>query len=90
MAGTQVAKRYAKALLSLAKEQGQRETVGAELQQIASALSDEDVSRMLAHARLPIEVQKEIIKTIVLKATPHKLEENFLYVLADNNRISEV
>ena len=66
MAGTQIAKRYAKALLSLAKEQDQTETVGAELQQIAEALSNEDVSRLLERARLPIEVQKEIIKTIEL------------------------
>ena len=90
MAGTQIAKRYAKALLSLAKEQDQTETVGAELQQIAEALGNEDVNKMLERARLPIEVQKGIIRTIVLKATPHKLVENFLYVLTDNNRISEL
>ncbi len=55
------AKRYAEAVLQLAKEQGKLEEWGQHLQIIAQALGQPEVARALEDARLPLEVKLRVV-----------------------------
>ena len=54
MPRTQAARRYAKALLSLAQEQAEGATIGAQLGQIAEFFTDPELAKILALPALPV------------------------------------
>ena len=59
MPQTPAARRYAKALLDLAKEQKAEEQVGQELSHIAAALADPAVAQVMTQQTLSAKAQKE-------------------------------
>ncbi len=82
------ARRYAKALLSLAQEVGQEEAIGTELKHIATVLAEPDLARTLALPTLPPKTRGEIVESLIRAAAPHPLVANFLRVLAVNDRLN--
>lgn len=82
------ARRYAKALLSLAQEAGQEEAIGAELKYIASVLAEPSLAQTLALPTLSPTIRSDIVESLIRAVTPHALVANFLRVLAVNDRLS--
>ena len=90
MPGTQAARRYAKALLSLAQDQGEGETIGAQLDQVADLFADPELAKILALPALPVKARQDIVGQIVTQGSPHEIVEKFLHVLADNDRLRDI
>jgi F-type H+-transporting ATPase subunit delta len=88
MPGTPAARRYAKALLGLAKEQRVEETVGIELAQLANGFADPAAAKVLTLPTLPLKTRKDIAEQLVTAMSPQPLLGNFLRVLAENDRFS--
>lgn len=88
MPQTPAARRYAKALLDLAKAQNAEEKVGQELSQLASALASPAVAQVMTLQTLSAKVRREIVEQLVVSISPHPLIGNFLRVLAENDRLN--
>jgi F-type H+-transporting ATPase subunit delta len=82
--------RYAKALLGLAKEQGAEETIGTELSQVVSILSDPMLAKTLALPTLSLRTRRAIVDPLVNTLSPQPLLGNFLRVLAENDRLKDL
>jgi len=87
---TQAARRYAKALLSLAQEQGEGETVGNQLGQVAEFFTDPELAKILALPALPTSVRQDMVAQLVAQGSPHEIVEKFLRVLADSDRLQDI
>ena len=90
MPETPAARRYAKALLELAHEQGMQEAVGAELARIAEVLADPALAQILALPNLPLRTRREIAEHLSTTMSLEPLTSNFLRVLAENGRLDVV
>lgn len=90
MPGTPAARRYAKALLNLAREQGVQETAGVELVQVVEVLTDPSLARVLALPNLPPKARRDIVEQLVATMSLQPLLGNFLRVLAENDRLNAV
>ena len=90
MPRTQAARRYAKALLSLAQEQGAGETIGVQLGQVAEFFADPELAKILALPALPVSVRQDIVARLVAQGSPHEIVEKFLRVLADSDRLQDI
>ena len=90
MPRTQVARRYAKALLSLAQERGEGETTGNQLGQVAELFADPELAKILALQALPASVRQDMVTQLVAQGSPHEIVEKFLRVLADSDRLQDI
>ena len=90
MPGTKAARRYAKALLSLAQEQEAGETIGEQLAQVAQLFTDLELAKILGLPALPLRARQGIVEQVVSQASPHDTFVKFLHVLADNNRLRDL
>lgn len=88
MLRTPAARRYAKALLELAKEQKREEAVGAELSQLVNAFVDPSVAKVMELPTLPLKVQKDVVGQLISTLSLHPLLSHFLRVLAENDRLN--
>ncbi len=88
MPGTPAARRYAKALLDLARAQGRQETVGVELARVAEVLADPSLAQMLAVPNLPLKTRRDIAEQLGAALSLQPLMNNFLRVLAENGRLN--
>jgi F-type H+-transporting ATPase subunit delta len=88
MPQTPAARRYAKALLDLARAQKAEEAIGNELSQIVTAIADPAIEKVLLLPTLPLKARKEIIEQVVTAAKVHPTLSSFLRVLADNDRLT--
>ncbi|MCF6178051.1 MAG: ATP synthase F1 subunit delta [Geopsychrobacter sp.] len=89
MSNSAIAIRYAKALLTIGKEQGQVEPYAEELSSIAAVMSKEDMLRLLLDSpTFPVEKKSAIIADV---ATAMKLSvgmKTFLGLLVEKGRIA--
>ncbi len=90
MPGTQAARRYAKALLSLAQEQGEGEKIGSQLTQVAQLFTDPELAKILTLPALPLRARQSIVQQVISQASLHDTFVKFLRVLADNNRLRDL
>jgi len=90
MPETPAARRYAKALLELARAQGLQETVGGELARVAEVLSDPSLAQLLALPNLPPKTRREVAEQLGTTLALQPLMSNFLRVLAENDRLDIV
>lgn len=88
MPGTKAAKRYAKALFGLAEEQGIADEVSTELAQLARALADPALAEAFS-LPMPEKTRRDITDRIVAALSLHPLVNNFLSVLAENDRLND-
>lgn len=85
---TAAAKRYARAVLELAQEQGQVEEWGRRLGKVRELLSDLEVAGVLTNPTIPAERRMALIRT-----APHLFDDeatNFALLLIESNRIWDV
>lgn len=91
MIGSKVSRRYAKALLSLGREDGQFQEYGKDLQEFAQFCRDyEDFRGVIANKVFAVEDRREILDVVLKRSTFSDMVKNFLRLLLDKNRIGAV
>jgi len=84
-----IAKRYARALLSVASEQGRMEETVAELERTAAWLDDPELAHALASPVLGVAARRGLLGEITRALELSELTQNFLSLLAEKNRLGE-
>jgi F-type H+-transporting ATPase subunit delta len=83
-----VAKRYAKALMEIGREEGKYELYGEELQALSRLLSSvPELKEVLANPMFKRDQKKEAIKTLRDKMGLSPMVTNFLMLLVDKRRV---
>ncbi len=91
MNNSRISKRYAKALLSLGREDGNYGDYGRNLQEFAEfCVANEEFYNVISNRIFPIEERKKIVETVLGKTTFSPTVINFLLLLVDKNRIGAV
>lgn len=81
------ARRYAKALYDLAREDGQTEAVGREFEQVATVLSDEARARdVLTRPWIKPADRRAVAAAVAQKAGGRKLVQDFVGLVAERGR----
>jgi F-type H+-transporting ATPase subunit delta len=84
---SEVSKRYAKALLAVAKQKGVHAKVLAELQVVAQALTgDVEIKAYFANPTISAEKKAEVLKSAFTNKGVSEEVVNTLILLAENNR----
>jgi len=93
LTGNIVARRYAKALFSLAKKAGKKSLAeyGKDLEAFAGVLeASPDLLKVFANPLISAETKKAVLAGVVGKLTLKPIVANFLSLLADKERLSSV
>jgi F-type H+-transporting ATPase subunit delta len=86
-----IARRYAKALLSIGREDGQAETYKEELGGFAKLLEEnKELEEAISNPLYDAEGRKEVLQTVVERVGPSKVMASFLLLLFDKGRIQYV
>lgn len=85
-----IARRYAKALFLLAKEEGSLEQTGVELQQIADVACDPKLAETLSNPLLSPRTRQAVAQTLADRLALRRTTRNFLCLLADNHRLDQI
>lgn len=85
-----IARRYAKAIFSIAQEENEIERIGNELQQLAAIAGEPDVSRALANPLLPAAARSAIARTLADQLHLRPSTRNFVCLLADQRRLDQL
>jgi F-type H+-transporting ATPase subunit delta len=84
-----VAKRYARALLAIGREDGKFEDYGRELKQFASLLAEaSELESALVNPAFALEGRKSLLSAILAKMGLSPIVNNFFRLLMDRGRIS--
>ena len=91
MIGSRVSKRYAKALISLGKEDDNYREYGSNLS-VFSKLCEENPDFLMAISNqvFPLEDRRKILNAILERSEFSDLVQNFLRLLLDKNRIGVI
>ncbi len=88
---SKIAKRYAKALLDIGREDGNYERYGNELKEFAKLCSEnKDFFNVLASPIFSIEERMKILDSVLEKAGFSEVVNNFLRVLVERKRIGRI
>ena len=85
------AKRYAKALLSLARERGRAEAVGGELDEFSSLLAEHAQLRdALLHPWVKGQARRAVARAVAVRLGCSPLSSDFLGLLAERGRLDHL
>jgi F-type H+-transporting ATPase subunit delta len=85
-----VAKRYAKALLELGKEEGQMEQYGQELaEMVATFDASPELEKVLANPAIERDARKRVLEAVLEKMGLSPMVNNFFRLLMDRGRINQ-
>lgn len=91
MTNSIVAKRYAKALLELGRDDGNFEKYGQELTAMVGLLDESpELEQVLSNPGFELDDRKAVLAKILDKASPSPMVANFYKLLMDRNRIGEL
>lgn len=91
MTNSIVAKRYAKALLELGRDDGNIEKYGQELIDMVSLLDESpELEQVLSSPGFDLEGRKAVLTKILDKMNPSPMVSNFYKLLMDRGRIGEI
>lgn len=90
MTGRAVAKRYARALLALAKEGGDPSAIADALEQVATALNAPSVADVVRSPAIKAEVRLDVVRKMVGSLQVPHLLANCLFLLAERRRLAIV
>ena len=91
MKGRAVARRYAKALIDLAARDDMVAEIGEQLRQHRELLgANEELQRVLWHPNIATEVKTNVLRSILDRAQPAPLLQNFILLLLDKDRLRQV
>ncbi|MDI6686825.1 MAG: ATP synthase F1 subunit delta [Desulfobacterales bacterium] len=83
-----IARRYAKALMLIGKEDGQAETYREELDSIAKLVSREaELERAICNPLYDISSRKKVLQAIIDRLSPSKIMSSYLLLLFDKGRM---
>src|ERR1051326_4179745 len=86
-----VARRYAFALADVALERGEAREVQQELQAFAQMLQSHDNLRVVfANPTIPLEQKRAVLNRLIELSKPRATTANFLKVLLQNQRLTEL
>jgi F-type H+-transporting ATPase subunit delta len=85
-----VARRYAKAIASIAKEQGALDSIGTELRSLAGLAADAAISPILANPLLSPDSRQAIARSLGEQLHLGPMTRNFLNLLADHQRLDHL
>jgi F-type H+-transporting ATPase subunit delta len=86
-----ISRRYARALFSLALEEGGHERTGEELEAVAQAIRSSGEARTLAESPAYTPAQRHaLVSVLVQKLSLSPLVASFLSLLVDRHRLAEV
>jgi F-type H+-transporting ATPase subunit delta len=85
-----VAKRYARALASVAAEETRLEQVAEEIEQVLTWLSDPELAAALASPALSVSDRQRLVASVTNSLALSPTTKNFLRLLAENNRVGEL
>lgn len=91
MRNTRIAKRYAKALMSLGREDGHYQRYGRELREFSNLLEPEgEFFRALTFNLYPLENRRRLLDAVLEKSGFSILVINFLRLLVEKERIAQL
>ena len=91
MMTSKVSKRYAKALLSLGKEDGKYQKYGEELREFSSFFQQNpEFAQALSNPVFNLEDRKSILNIVFQKARYSETVKSFLSLLLDKNRLAGI
>jgi len=83
-----IARRYAKALLAIGREDGQAEAYKEELAGFAKLMADsKELEQAISNPLYASEDRRKVLEVIVEKIAPSKIMASFLFLLFDKGRI---
>jgi F-type H+-transporting ATPase subunit delta len=85
-----IARRYAKAIIAVAKEQDALEQTGDELRVLRALGADPEIAQALANPMFTVPVRRRLALTIAERLTLRPIMRNFLAVLADHGRLDQL
>ena len=84
------ARRYARAIFSLAEEQGTLDQTADELQVIGAIASDPQIAAALANPLLSATARRDLARTITDNLKASATTRNFVSLLADHRRLDQL
>jgi len=91
LTGSRISRRYAKALLSLGKEDGHYGDYGQDLQEFGSFCSaNREFFQVISNQIFSVEDRKGVLEFVLEKSTFSDEVKNFLRLLLDKNRIGVI
>ena len=82
-----LSRRYTKALFQLARDDGQEEKIGQEVEQFYAAYSGSDLQQVLTNPAFRIEARKKILNQVTASQQLSALTSHFLSLLLDRDRL---
>jgi len=83
-----LARRYSRALFQLARETGQEETVGKEIEQFQSAYKNSELHQVLTNPAFDAVTRKKILSAVMLAEQLSSLTVRFLSLLLAHDRLT--
>jgi len=85
-----IARRYAKAIIAVAQEQGTLEQIADELRVLGALAQDAQVAQALANPLLAASARRRLAATIGDQLALRPIMRNFLGLLADHRRLEQL
>jgi F-type H+-transporting ATPase subunit delta len=82
-----LSRRYTKALFQLAREAGQEDKIGQEVEQFYAAYSGSDLQQVLTNPSFAIDSRKKILNQVTASQQLSPLTRHFLSLLLDRDRL---
>ena len=90
MIDARVARRYARALIDVASQDGRHEKIGAELEAISMAMAAPEVRDVLTNPAYAGPQRRSVVMALGKRLNLSPLTTNFLSLLVDRQRIEEI
>jgi F-type H+-transporting ATPase subunit delta len=85
-----LARRYTKAIFQLARDGGQEEAVGVEIEQFHSEYSRSDLQPVLTNPAFPVDTRKRILNQVAQSERLSSLTVRFLSLLLERDRLGHL
>jgi F-type H+-transporting ATPase subunit delta len=85
-----LSRRYTKALFQLAREAGQEEKIGQEVEQFYAAYLDSELQRVLTNPAFGVDTRKKILTQVTRSQQLSLLTVHFLSLLLDRDRLAHL
>ena len=85
-----LARRYTKAIFQLARDGGQEEAVGVEIEQFHSEYSRSDLQPVLTNPAFPVDTRKRILNQVAQSQRLSSLTVRFLSLLLERDRLGHL
>jgi F-type H+-transporting ATPase subunit delta len=90
MIGGSLARRYSKALFQLARDAGQEEKIGQEVEQFYAAYLDSELQQVLTNPAFSVDTRKKILTQVAGSQQLAPLTVHFLSLLLDRDRLAHL